>query len=202
MTETKRKGMSGEDNQGATPAWLTKTALAGLLAIGIAYGWLRLSFGPTTLEQHGQLGDALAPMAELLMLAALLAALYSAHLQRVELGLQRKELALQRQEMKDARAEMVQQRKQLERSAAAQEELAASQRELAKTQFEQMQRSTPVQEALAKAQSDLAEAQRDANELAVWHSLFNARANIDEGTFDRARRKLVERADALAKGHE
>lgn len=121
--------------QVAAPPWLTKPALAGLVAIGIAYGWLRLSFGPATLAEHGQLGDALAPVAELLMLAALLAALYSAQLQRIELGLQRKELALQRKEMRESREEMIEQRKQLERTAEAQEALAGATRLLADAQL-------------------------------------------------------------------
>ncbi len=111
----------------AAPSWFKWAIVLGLLTVGFAYFGLRWSFHPSKLEEHGQLGDALAPVAELLMLGALLAALYSAHLQRIELGLQRRELALQRREMKDARAEMVEQRKQLERSAKAQEALADAQ---------------------------------------------------------------------------
>jgi hypothetical protein len=109
---------------GRAPWWMVALAAVALGALLLAYFWLRTS---PHLEWHGLIGDALAPVGSLLSLFAVLAALWSVHVQRRELALQREELGLQRKELQDNRAEMKAQREQFERTAKAQESLAAAQ---------------------------------------------------------------------------
>lgn len=178
MAESSEKHRANE--RAGRPWWIIAAAVAGVLIIATAYAWLRSVFGPVNLEQHGQLGDALAPVAEVLMLAALLAALYSAHLQRIELGLQRKELALQRKEMRESRDEMVEQRKQLERSAKAQEDLAAAQASL-----------TAAQREATVAQVRANELTASSTRLRTFASLYAIRADVPPRVGVAARDALV-----------
>lgn len=106
------------------PRWLLAAAAVSLAALGGAYAFLRSS---RALEWHALIGDSLSPVAAILSVVAVLAALWSVHVQR-------QELALQREELRETREEMKAQREQFERTARAQEALARSQRDLAVSQ--------------------------------------------------------------------
>lgn len=95
-----------------------------MAALGAAYAFLRSS---KALEWHALIGDSLSPVAAILSVVAVLAALWSVHVQR-------QELALQREELRETRDEMKAQREQFEKTAAAQASLAASQARLADAQ--------------------------------------------------------------------
>jgi hypothetical protein len=113
--------------------WLVLAAGIGAGALLGAYLRFRRGFTVGSLEAHAQLGDALSPVVAYLTLAAVIAALWSVHIQQVEL--------------RETREEMKEQRKQFERTAEAQEELAKSQRELAAAQGESIRQAIALRMA-------------------------------------------------------
>jgi hypothetical protein len=117
--------MTKKRSDGSAPTWMWLFLFGGLAAFTGAYwGLARVA---KHLEWHAYIGDALAPVAALLSLLAVVAALWSVHVQREELALQRKELEENREVMK-AQAE------EAKKAAEAQKRLADSQERLADAQ--------------------------------------------------------------------
>jgi hypothetical protein len=72
--------------------WLWLAGAAGALILLITYLRFRNGFAVGSLADHANLGNALQPIVAFLTLLAVVAALWSVQVQRVELALQRKEL--------------------------------------------------------------------------------------------------------------
>ena len=118
--EPARRHVSDKPDQPSetAPWWIPALFCGGLIALGSAY--VALVTLAKDLPRHAHIGDALAPVTSFLSLFAVVAALWSVHVQRRELELQRRELG-------DNRKVMEKQMEQLRRSATAQRRLADAQ---------------------------------------------------------------------------
>jgi hypothetical protein len=95
--------------------------LLAIVASGLCFYLAILGSNAVDAGRWGNLGSAVGPFVALLTVGALLSALWSVHLQRVEL--------------RETREEMFEQRMQFERTAEAQEALAKSQAAAARAQI-------------------------------------------------------------------
>src|SRR5690606_36661334 len=129
---------SGSRSESLKP-WIWLSAVGGTLVTALSYSALRGTFSEEgwrlALADHALVGDSIAPLAALLSLGGVLAALYA--------------IELQRRELEENRAVLVEQSAQMARTAQAQEDLATAQIASAKAQ----ERANELTEALANAQT-------------------------------------------------